>query len=913
MNSQLENILDDTEKNRSKALFEDFQLAIHQRTDRLFVFLMLAQWIGGIIAAIVISPQTWEGTVSSTHIHVWAAILIGGALTSLPVYLCYKQPGQVLNRHVVAVAQMLTSALLIHLTGGRIETHFHVFGSLAFLAFYRDRYVILTATLVVAIDHFVRGAWWPQSVFGVMVGSHWRWIEHAGWVIFENIFLFISIHQSLNDMHNVSDRQAKTEHINVAIENRVIERTQELHQEILERKRAETTLGGQKELLRATLESVSVGVLLVNGEGHAIDWNAKFHQMWRIPNEVMNTADANQMIKSVIDRIKDPGAFMAFIEKLVQSTEESIDIIEMIDGQVIERTSFPLTKNNVLDGRVWCFRDISRERQAEEALRNRENLLRSTLESTADGILVVNGERRATHANKKFQQIWNIPDDILSQQDALLIREHALKQVKYPDQFLERLEELYLSDDEVYDVLEFKDGRIIERFSAPLSKGDVNAGRVWSFRDVTAQRKSEHAQKELQDQLERAERLESLGKLAGGVAHDLNNMLGPIVGYSEMLMNELPEKSKSAARAAKIKKSAEQAAVVIQDLLTLARRGKYEMRPVNVNDIVIEYTESPAFESLSTKYPGIKTKLDLSKNAGNILGSVPHLSKVIMNLVTNAYEAMPQNGKLIIATDRLSSRNGDYVILKVKDNGHGIAEGDKDKIFEPFYSKKQMGASGTGLGLSVVYGIMKDHKGLCDVQSQIGKGAEFTLYFPIAHSINAPKEGVQFSVVGGTETILVVDDSHDQRELMHEIVDNLGYFVVTAPDGRFAVDFIKSQEVDLVILDMIMEPGMDGLDTYREMLKINPIQKAIVVSGYSESERVQEILNLGAGIFVKKPFSMDTLAGAIRKALDRPDAVITDPEVRRQTHSHNKKQHDDKLPTEDSLTGIPGTFDVPFV
>ncbi|HEX2896505.1 MAG TPA: ATP-binding protein, partial [candidate division Zixibacteria bacterium] len=553
------------------------------------------------------------------------------------------------------------------------------------------------------------------------------------------------------------------------------------------------------------------------------------------------------------------------------------------------------------------------ERQkAEVALRDRELLLRSTLESTADGILVVNGDRRATHANKKFQQIWNIPDEVLTQEDALLIREYALKQVKYPDKFLQRLEELCLSNNEVYDVLEFKDGRIIERFSAPLSKNNIAAGRVWSFRDVTSQRKSDQAQQELRDQLERAERLESLGKLAGGVAHDLNNMLGPVVGYSEMLMNELPENSKSAARAAKIKKSAEQAAVVIQDLLTLARRGKYEMRLVSVNDIVKEYSESPAFESLAAKYPGIKIKLDMSKNAGNILGSIPHLSKVIMNLITNAYEAMPPNGKVIIATEKLSAGNGEYMLLKVKDSGHGIAEEDMDKIFEPFYSKKQMGQSGTGLGLSVVYGIVKDHKGLCDVQSQIGKGTVFTLYFPSAMGANAPKEGVQFSVVGGTETILVVDDSLDQRELIHEIVDNLGYFVVTAPDGRFAVDFIKSQEVDLVILDMIMEPGFDGLDTYREMLKVNPLQRAIVVSGYSESDRVQDILNLGAAVFIKKPYNIDTLAGAIRKALDKPAAAVDDSNISQKNRNKGDKKLNEKTASEDSLSAIPGTFDGPF-
>lgn len=774
------------EKKHSQELFDEFQTSIHSRTDRLFVYLMSVQWLGGIIAALVISPKTWEGTISQTHIHVWAAVLIGGLITSLPVFLCLKQPGQVLNRHVVAAAQMLTSALLIHLTGGRIETHFHVFGSLAFLAFYRDRSVIITATIVVALDHFVRGVWWPQSVFGVLTSSHWRWIEHAAWVIFEDIFLFISINQSLNEMKSVSVRQAKMEYLNIAIEKRVIERTKELHQEIVEKKRAE------------------------------------------------------------------------------------------------------------------------------DELRDREALLRSTLESTAEGILVVDAKGNVTHFNSKFQEMWRIPIKIMESKNAYKMREFAMNQVKNPEEFAKRsIEELIKSCEELSEIIELKDGRVFFRYSRPLANSQVEGGRLLSYRDITEQRKSEQAQQELRDQLERAERLESLGKLAGGVAHDLNNMLGPVVGYSEMLLNELPEKSKAASRASKIKKSAEQAAVVIQDLLTLARRGKYEMRLVNVNDIVKEYIESPAFESLAAKYPGIKTKLDLSKNAGNILGSVPHLSKVIMNLVTNAYEAMLQNGKLKITTEKLSTGNGDYVLLKIKDSGHGIAEEDMDKIFEPFFSKKQMGSSGTGLGLSVVYGIVKDHKGLCDVQSQVAKGTEFILYFPSALGVNAPKQGVQYSVVGGTETILVVDDSHDQRELIHEIVDNLGYFVITAPDGVFAVDFIKSQDVDLVILDMIMEPGFDGLDTYREMLKVNPTQRAIVVSGYSESERVQEVLNLGAAVFVKKPYSMDTLANAIRKALDKPLALLTESDKGPGNKAKDKKVRE-SLKDDESLTSIPGIFDAPF-
>src|SRR5205807_1588986 len=174
------------------------------------------------------SPKTWAGASSQTHWHVWAAIFLGGAIASFPVFLVWKQPGRALTRHTIAVAQMLTSALLIHLTGGRIETHFHVFGSLAFLAFYRDWRVLISASAVVAADHYLRGAYWPQSVYGILVANPWRWLEHAFWVVFEDIFLIFSIQQSRRDMRETAARQATLEAFNQRIEAKVQERTSEL-------------------------------------------------------------------------------------------------------------------------------------------------------------------------------------------------------------------------------------------------------------------------------------------------------------------------------------------------------------------------------------------------------------------------------------------------------------------------------------------------------------------------------------------------------------------------------------------------------------------------------------------------------------------------------------------------------------
>lgn len=215
---------------RAQALFREHEDALHGRTDRMFVGLMLFQWAMSLTAAFWISPRTWAGGMSQIHVHVWTALFLGGALTLFPIWLAWRQPGRALTRHVIACGQMLMSALLIHLTGGRIETHFHIFGSLALLAFYRDWRVLVTATIVVTIDHLVRGMFWPQSVYGLAEASLWRAFEHGGWVVFEVVFLIHSIRKSLWEMEQLVTRQAQLESTNELIERRVTERTQELRE-----------------------------------------------------------------------------------------------------------------------------------------------------------------------------------------------------------------------------------------------------------------------------------------------------------------------------------------------------------------------------------------------------------------------------------------------------------------------------------------------------------------------------------------------------------------------------------------------------------------------------------------------------------------------------------------------------------
>ena len=213
---------------RVRELVEEQQNRFYFQTSRLFTILMLVQWVAGIAAAIWISPRTWAGSTSHVHLHVWLALLLGGAITSLPVFLTITRPCAVFTRHTVAVCQMLMSALLIHLSGGRIETHFHVFGSLAFLAYYRDWRVLIPATIVVAADHAGRGVYFPQSVFGILTASPWRWLEHAAWVAFEDVILVKMCLQGVQEMWEIARRQASIESSTLQLEDKVRERTLEL-------------------------------------------------------------------------------------------------------------------------------------------------------------------------------------------------------------------------------------------------------------------------------------------------------------------------------------------------------------------------------------------------------------------------------------------------------------------------------------------------------------------------------------------------------------------------------------------------------------------------------------------------------------------------------------------------------------
>ncbi|MFH1155519.1 MAG: ATP-binding protein [Pseudomonadota bacterium] len=431
--------------------------------------------------------------------------------------------------------------------------------------------------------------------------------------------------------------------------------------------------------------------------------------------------------------------------------------------------------------------------------------------------------------------------------------------------------------------LKDKDGSIVIcAISARLMADDTGnpIGIVGSLRDVSAQKAMEAANRDLEERLNRSNKMEAIGLLAGGVAHDLNNILSGIVGYPDLMLMDLPESSPLRAPLRAIQESGQRAADIVQDLLTLSRRGVVTRDVINLNEIVTHFFSTPEFEKIQSIHPEVIFLREIRSETPFVLGSQTHLTKTLMNLIINGAEAQPDGGTLRVSTGDASINEtipgydhvtpGEYVILTVQDNGLGIEPQDLKRIFEPFFTRKAMGRSGSGLGMAVVWGTVQDHNGYIDIKSQPGKGTTVTIYLPrtdLEPFSKAEPEDIK-DYMGNRETVLVVDDLKFQRDIATAMLEKLGYSPVSVSSGEEAVTYLATHSADLILLDMIMDPGMDGLETYKQIISRHPGQRTLIISGFSETDKVREAIRLGAAGYIKKPCSLIKLGVTVASSLN---------------------------------------------
>jgi len=663
------------------------------------------------------------------------------------------------------------------------------------------------------------------------------------------------------------------------------QRIRELEQVESDRKQEEHIFIKERDFISNVLYWIDSLVVVIDIKGHIISFNRASEQLsgycfeelqgrpfW----EILLISDEREGVKTTITDVHNKELPKDFRNHWVTKTGEK---------RLIHWNNSILKKEDGSIEYILCTGlDITERQKTETDLIENEEKYRELVQNANSIIIRIDTNGKFTFFNEFAQKFFGYTEEeiigesaagtILPDTDTFGLNLTPLISdiIKNPDQYVTYENENMLRNGQRVWVA-WTNKIIFDK------KGDIN-GILCIGNDITDRKQAEEELRESEEKLVRSKKMESLGLLAGGVAHDLNNILSGIVNYPELILMELPEDSKFRKSIEAIQESGYRAAAIVQDLITIARGVAITRKPLNLNDLVNDYLHSPEFNKLKQFQHTVTVKPDLDKELFNINGSHVHIRKVVMNLVSNAAEAIEGSGRVTISTmncymdkplrgyDDVS--RGEYVVLSVSDDGPGILSDDLERIFEPFYTKKMMGRSGTGLGLAVVWNIMQDHKGYIDVLTD-ENGTTFELYFPMTREeVLDTNLSIQIKdYEGNGETILVVDDVESQRDISCKMLSKLGYHTKSVPSGEEAVEYLKQNSVDLILLDMIMDPGINGREAYERIIEIHPKQKALIVSGFAVTGDVKAAQKLGAGKYIKKPYTIEKIGFAVKEELEK--------------------------------------------
>lgn len=836
---------------RAEELFQQHRQQIFRQTDQLFAKLMLFQWLGCIVLALILSPRTWDGESSQIHVHVWTAIFIGGAISLFPIWMTRVWPGAVLTRHVVAVAQMLMSALLIGLTGGRIETHFHVFGSLVILSFYRDWRVLVPATIVVALDHFLRGVYWPYSVYGVLSASPWRSIEHAGWVIFENIFLVISCFRSINEMRFIANRTAALE----------------------------TSDQNSRQLF----DEAPIGMAVVGLDEHFQKVNARFAGM-------VGYSESELLSRTPLD-ITHPDD-LEETKRLVQGMLAGTERCEVEkryvrkNGEVlwVTRTACIIRdKSGQPSHFLIMVEDITERKRAEAALRESKSKLEAALEAnqlimdnSQDVICTIDEDGRFVTMNEASEALWGFaPQELIGRRYMELV--HTDDRLE-----TEKAAANILATGKVTDFVNRyvrKDGGIVNvLWSASWSESKKMLFCV--AHDVTERTRIEAALRDAKEEADRANRAKS--EFLSRMSHELRTPLNAILGFGQLLERQNPTEQQR-SRVEHIISAGRHLLNLINEVLDISRieagHLQLSVEPVAVA-VVLEEALNLMRPLAADRSMALSVDVQLESDL-HVLADGQRLKQVLLNLLTNAVKYTGVGGRVAVTVE---TSDPSKMRLVVTDTGAGIAADKLRRLFTPFdrLGVELSGVEGTGLGLALCQRLMHAMGGEIGVSSRVGKGSAFWIELPAANSpLKALPKGrnartLEAAANDDSKKILYIEDNLSNLTLVEQMLEELPHIrLITAMQGGLGIDLARQHLPDLILLDLHL-PDLPGHKVLARLQrdKLTRDIPVVVISADATARQIERLMAAGARSYLTKPLDIADFFEVIEETMrERKDAL----------------------------------------
>jgi PAS domain S-box-containing protein len=921
---------------RTEEFFKEHQQAVFRRTDRMFLVLMTIQWQAGITAAYWISPKAWAGQTGHAQPHILAALFLGGAISVLPIILALTRPGEALTRYTIAVSQMLMGALLIHLSGGRIETHFHVFGSLAFLSFYRDWRVLVPAIVVVAADHLLRGVFWPESIYGVLTVSGWRWLEHTGWMIFEGVFLVLVCLRSKTEMWEIASRTAESHIANESLdleltkrkkaeealrigrddlEVRVQERTAELRSEIAERTRSEkvraaayriSEAASSAENLQALFRSIHEIVSgLISIDGFFIAQYERTSDVLTFPyfvdryDEVPAPRLAGKGLTGYVLRTGQPlHAPSRVIDELINEGKA-----ELVGTPPVDWIGVPLKTKDDTTGVLVVqsytegvtFKEEDKDllvffsmqaamaidhKRAEEALRQSEEGYKQIVNDASDLIYRADAGGHFTFCNPTAARIMKCPETALIGRHylELISPDHRPDAARfYGKQFKHRVPSTYFEFPTVTcEASEIWLGQSVQI----IIEGDQITGFQAVARDITERKRAEEELQRAKGAAEAANRSKS--EFLANMSHEIRTPMNGVIGMTELaLETDLTREQREYLNL--VRDSAHSLLTVINDILDFS---KIEAGKLDFDNIDFSLRDSIGETMKSVSVRAHEKLLELVCRVPHdvpdaLIGDPGRLRQIIVNLVGNAIK-FTERGEVVMNIDTEFQDNDEvFLHFAVTDTGIGIPSEKQKVIFDAFAqadgsTTRKYG--GSGLGLAITSQLVEALGGRIGVESEVGSGStfHFTVRLSLQQNPAKPADVVPVGMEG--LRVLVVDDNATNRRILFETLTHWGMKPTCVEGGRLAVSESKratraGEPYALTLLDGCM-PEMDGFEVAQELKETPELTNTTIMMLTSSGQRGEaaRCREMGVAAYLTKPITQSSLFDAIVNVLKSPSA-----------------------------------------